>query len=89
MKKLLQKVRNGDIKGVWNLQPPPNATHALRDRYQDFINNYAKWEAKIDRCLRPYNTANGARLKFMSAMRSCEMRQLASPKEIRRTIRKF
>ena len=54
-----------------------------------FINNYAKWAAAVDRRLRPHNTANGARFKFMKAMRSREMRQLASPDKIKRTIRKF
>ena len=50
---------------------------------------YVKWAAKVDRRLRPYNTANGARLIFMSAMRSRECKQLASPEEIRKTIHKF
>ena len=88
-KKLFRRVCQGDVKGVCALQPPPSATHALRDRYQEFINMYVKWAAKVDRRLRPYNTANGARLKFMSAMRSRECRQLASPEEIRKTIHKF
>ena len=50
---------------------------------------YVKWAAKVDRRMRPYNTANGARLKFMSAMRSRECRQLASPEKIQKTIHKF
>ena len=89
MKKLHRRVARGDVKGVRALQPPPGATHALRDRFLEFINNYAKWAPKVNQRLRPHNTANGARFKFMKAMRSCEMRQLASPDKIKRTIRKF
>ena len=89
MKKLLCRVERGDVKGVCALKPPPDATHALRDRFLEFINNYAKWAAKTDRRLQPYNTANGARFKFMKAIRSCKMRQLASPDKIKRTIHKF
>ena len=89
MKKLHGRVRRGDVKGVRALQPPPGATHALRDRFLEFINNYAKWAATVNQHLQPHNTANGARFKFMKVMRSREMRQLASPDKIKRTICKF
>ena len=89
MKKLYRRFAQGDVKGVRALQPPPGATHALRDRFLEFINNYAKWAAKVNRRLRPHNTANGARFKFMKAMRSREIRTLASSDKIKRTICKF
>ena len=89
MKKLHWRVAQGDVKGVRALQPPPGATHALQDRFLEFINNYSKWAAKVNQRLRPHNTANGARFKFMKAMRSCKMRQLASADKIKQTICKF